>query len=199
MATTSAQNFASPYSASALCRIVGIACVAGFLFDILVLALPPALGSAEWRISFLQQVGDRSIVLLFGAALLTYGNLENRGWRKPISMVCLVLGTVFLLLCIAAIRDGLALNDLATKNIENQAAKIQSQIQTRKDKPEPDAKITPEQLQEASKLIDARAGTLKEGAKNSIFKTAIAVVGNLAVMGIAFISLGRYGMRSRKA
>jgi hypothetical protein len=30
-------------------------------------------------------------------------------------------------------------------------------------------------------------------------KTAIAIVGNLVVIGIALISLGRYGMRPRKS
>ena len=199
MATTSVQNVTPSYNPKALCRIVGIACLAGFVVDLLILAVPLAVGSPEWRTGFLQQVSDRSIILLFGAALTLYGNLETRAVRKRLGTVCLAIGVIYLLSCILVIRDGLTLNDLAVKNITTQAAQVQTQIQTAKDDPKTAPNITPEQLQRAAQTVDTRAVTLKQNAKTGILKTAIAIVGNLVVVGIALISLGRYGMRSRKS
>ncbi|MBW4582610.1 MAG: HpsJ family protein [Tildeniella nuda ZEHNDER 1965/U140] len=200
MATTSAPNNLAPsYSGRALCRIVGIACLAGFIIDVLILALPPSLGSAEWRIGFLQQVSDRSIILLFGAALTLYGSLEARALRKQLGTVCLAIGVAYLLSCVLVIRDGLTLNDLAVKNITTQATQVQTQIEKAKNDPKAAPNITPEQLQQAAQTVDTRAISLKQNAKTGILKTAIAIVGNLVVIGVALISLGRYGMRSRKS
>ena len=199
MATTSAQNFAPSYNAKPLCRIVGIACLAGFIVDLLVLALPPSLGNPEWRTGFLQQVSDRSIILLFGTALTLYGSLEVRTIRKQFGVACMVIGVLYLFCCVLVLRDGLALNDLAEKNIGNQAAQVQTQIQKAKDDPRAAPNVTPEQLQQASQTIDTRVISLKQSAKTGILKTAIAIVGNLTVIGIALISLGRYGMRPRKS
>ncbi|XHX80486.1 MAG: HpsJ family protein [Stenomitos frigidus ULC029] len=198
MAPTTAQTFVGSYNGKAICRIVGFACLAGFIVDLLILALPPTLNSAEWRVGFLQQMSNRSIILLFGAALLTYGSLEVRQFRKQLALASLVVGVVFLLSCVSVIRDSFTLHGMAVKNINSQAAQIQNQIETAKDKPDPAAKVTPEQLQQASKLVDNRVVSLKQGAQTSVFKTGTAIVGNLVVVGLALISLGRYGLHPRK-
>jgi hypothetical protein len=198
MATTSIQNSAPSFNPSPLCRIVGIACLTGFVVDLLILALPPALGNPEWRVGFLQQMSDRSIILLFGTALTLYGNLESRAWRKQLGMASLVLGVVFLLSCVLTIADSLKLNGMAEKNIANQAAQVQTQIQNAKNNPTAAPNVTPEQLQQATQLVNTKAVTLKQTAKTSILKSAIAIVGNLVVIGFALISLGRYSMRPRK-
>lgn len=199
MAPTSVQNFAPAYNPKPLCRIVGIACLAGFMVDLLILALPPALGNPEWRTGFLQQTSDRSIILLFGAALTIYGSLEARALRKQLGIACLSIGVIYLLSCVLVIRDGLTLNDLAAKNIATQAAQVQTQIQNAKNDPKASPNVTPEQLQQAAQTVDTRAVSLKQNAKTGILKTTIAIVGNLTVIGIALISLGRYGMRPRKS
>ncbi|MBW4693567.1 MAG: HpsJ family protein [Lyngbya sp. HA4199-MV5] len=197
MASLSTQSLAG-INAKPLCRVVGLACVAGFVVDLLILALPPTLNSAEWRVGFLQQMSDRSIVLLFGAALLIYSNLDYRTWRKQLAMLCLVLGIVFQLSCLLVIKDSLSLNDIATRNINVQASQVQSQIETAKTDPKAAPNITPDQLEKASQLVTTRAGSLKNSAKTSILKTAGAIVGNLVVVGLALIGLGRYGMRPSK-
>jgi len=198
MATTPVTNFGSSYNPKPLCRIVGIACLVGFVVDILILALPPALGNPEWRTGFLQQMSDRSIVLLFGSALTIYGSLELRALRKQLGVACLAIGVIYLLSCVLVIRDGLKLNDLAVKNITDQAAQVQTQIETAKNDPTAAPNVTSEQLQQASQLVDTRAVTLKQNAKTGIMKTSISIVGNLVVIGIALISLGRYSMRPSK-
>lgn len=199
MATTTAPNFVPFYNGKPLCRIVGIACLAGFVVDLLVLALPPSLGSPEWRTGFLQQVSDRSIILLFGTALTLFGTLEARALRKQLGVACMAIGVLYLFFCVLVIRDGLTLNDLAEKNIANQAAQVQTQIQKAKEDPKAAPNVTTEQLQQASQTVDTKVISLKQNAKTGILKTAIAIVGNLTVIGIALISLGRYGMRPRKS
>jgi len=181
------------------CRIVGIVCLIGFAINLIVLALPPNPMVLEWRVGFLQQVSDRSIILLFGAALTIHGSLETRALRKQLGTACLAIGVIYLLFCVLVIRDGLTLNDLAEKNIATQAAQVQTQIQNAKDNPKAAPNVTPDQLKQAAQMIDNKAVSLKQNAKTGILKTAIAIVGNLVVIGIALISLGRYGMRPSKS
>lgn len=198
MTSIPTQNFANAYSTKALCQIVGLACIAGFLIDLLVLTFPPAFGSLEWRLGFMQQMSDRSIILLFGLALMIYGILEHRHWRKRLALFCLVLGLLFQLSCILVIRDGITLQQQAMSTINNQAAQIQSKIQDSQSKPDITAKVTPEQLQQASRQVATQAANIKENAKTGIVKTGISSVGNLVVVGLALISLGRYGARPPK-
>lgn len=195
----SAQKIAPSFQPQPLCRIVGFACLAGFTADLLLSALPPSAGNPEWRMSFLQQMGDRSIILMFGAALIIYGSLENRRWRRQLGMACLSMGVAFLLSCVLTIADGLQLKQIAEKNISDQAAQVQTRIQTVKDNPEAAPNITSEQLQQATQLIDTRVVSLKQTARTNIMKTAIAIVANLVVTGVALISLGYYGMRPRRS
>ncbi|MCY7391002.1 MAG: hypothetical protein LH647_05710, partial [Leptolyngbyaceae cyanobacterium CAN_BIN12] len=61
-----------------LCQIVGLACLAGFMVDIFAITFPPNLGDLQWRIGFMQQISDRSIILLFGLALVMYGMVDFR-------------------------------------------------------------------------------------------------------------------------
>ena len=95
MAVNTVQNFTSPTVPKSLCRIVGLVCLAGFFIDILALAVPPNPMALEWRVNFLQQVGDRSIVLLFGSALMMYGMFENRRMLRQFSLVMLAVGVFF--------------------------------------------------------------------------------------------------------
>jgi len=195
MASISAPNFAHPYAAKSLCRIVGFTCLAGFLFDLLLLALPPNPGSLEWRVGFMQQVGDRSIILLFGAALTMFGSLDSRQWLKQLAMGCLVVGVVFHLSCILLLRDSLTLQQQTITNISNQAAQLQTQLQQTEN--ELTAEVSPEERQQVSQLLTTRAETLRQNARTGILKAGLSTVGNLIVIGLGLVSLGRYGMRQR--
>jgi predicted PurR-regulated permease PerM len=146
----------------------------------------------------MQQLSDRSIVLLFGTALLMYGSLELRALRKRLALASLIVGIVFLLSCVLVIRDSLTAHAIAVRNINLQAEQVQSQIQTAKENPNPTRNLTLEQLQQASDVLTQRVGNLKEGTKTNLLRTAIGIVGNLIVIGVALIGLGRYGMRPRR-
>lgn len=198
MASISTPNFASSYNSRPLCQIVGLTCIAGFLVDLLILAFPPSLGSTEWRIGFLQQVSDRSIILFFGLALFMYGLLENRDWRKRLALFCLSLGVIFLLSSVLVIRDGIDLQQKADTSITTRASQLQSQIENSKSNPDVTGKITPEQIKQASQQVASQAASLKQNAQSGILKTGAASVGNLAVVGFALIGLGRYGARPPK-
>jgi len=201
MATTSYSdsNLSNPYVPKSLCQIVGFACLAGFVVDILVLAVPPNPTSVEWRVSLLQQLSDRSIILLFGIALTLYGSLDNPRVKKPISLASLLLGVFFSLCCILVIHDGITLQREAINTINKQAAQVQTQIQQAQTNPPPNLKATPEQLQQASKQVKTQADTLTQTTRITAIKTTFVSVGNLLAVGVGLISLGRYGSRVRRS
>lgn len=199
MATTpsSNSNFVSSYAAKTICQIVGWVCLTGFAIDLLALALPPDPLSLEWRINFLQQLGDRSIILLFGTAFVLYGLIDARRWLRQFSLMCLIIGILFHLSCLLIIRDGLVLQRQTVENISSQASQIQSQIQQSQSGELPED-VTPEQLQQFSELVSTQAETLKQNTRTGITKVGLASAGNLVVVGLGLISLGRYGMRLRR-
>ena len=69
--------------------------------------------------NLLQQMGDRSIVLLIGIGLLIYSAWENQNLRKPLGLLALGLGTLFLLICLLVVRDSFSLRSQAIDNIGN--------------------------------------------------------------------------------
>jgi predicted PurR-regulated permease PerM len=186
------------YGAKGICQIVGLVCLTGFVIDMLVLALPPQLGNVQWRLGLAQQMSDRSIILLLGSALLIFGNFDNRRWLKRFSTGCLAVGLAFFLACIVVIADGVTLQQQAVSNISTQASQLQTQIQGAQSDPSAAGEnITREDLARASQLLTTQANTLKQNAKQTVFKTGVSSIGNLIVVGLGLVSLGRYGMRSR--
>jgi len=201
MATTSYSdsNLSNPYIPKSLCQIVGFACLAGFIVDLLVLAVPPNPMSVEWRVSVFQQMSDRSVILLFGIALTLYGSLDNLRVKQPISLASLLLGVFFSLCCVLVIHDGITLQQDAINTINKQATQVQTQIQQAQTNPPPNLKATPEQLQQASKQVKTQADTLTQTTRITAIKTTFASVGNLLAVGVGLISLGRYGSRVRRS
>jgi hypothetical protein len=189
------QKFVGSYTPKGLCQVVGFVCLAGFMVDILVGAFPPAFGALEWRVGFVQQMGDRSIILLFGLALMLYSSLENRMWRKYLVTTCLALGVGYILLCVLTIRDAVTLNSQAEQQIAAKASQIQSQIQDVQANPKPNLKVTPEQIEQAGKLLKQQTASLKDNARTGVLKTGASSVGNLVVIGLGLIGLGQYGAR----
>lgn len=192
---SSPNNYTGSYSPKGLCQIVGLACLAGFLVDTFVLSFPPNLGNLQWRVAFTQQISDRSIILLFGLALLMFGIVELRQWRRRLALFCLTLGVIFNLSSILVIRDGIELQQQALTTITNQATQAQAQIQQAQSNPGTVPNVTPEQLKQLSQVVGNQVSALKENAKATTLKTGISSVGNLVVVGLALIGLGQYGAR----
>lgn len=180
-----------------LCIIVGLACLISFLIDIAILALPPDPFNIQWRINVLRQVGDRSIVLLFGSALTMYGFLSSRSIRKKLALICLAVGVMFSVSGILMAHDSLRFQDITLVNISNQENQVRNQIKAAQDNPQdvaPD--LTPEILEQATQQLSQRAENAKKTAKNSIIKTGAGSIGNLIVTGFALIAIGRFGNRT---
>ncbi len=179
--------------AKKLCRIVGSACLIAFAVDFLVILLPPNFGTATWRLGTLQQIGDRSIVVLFGLSLLLYG-AERRKVLRSLTLACFAIGTTFLLSCVVVAQDSLALQRQANDQISAQAAQVNSRIQAIQNDPNAAAKVSPDRLEQASKRVNSQVESAKQNASSSILKSGFLSVGNLAVVGITLMVLGRYGL-----
>lgn len=193
--SASAPNQANSYGVKSICSIVGLVCIVGFFFDILVVGLPPQL-SVEWRIGFIQEFANRSIILLFGLALYIFGSTgKSRGRLKLLSQLSMGIGVLFFLLCIVSVVDSIRLNQRALANISTQEAELQTQIQDAKANPEglPE-NIDLAGLEQVSQQLTERANTLKSNAKRTAIKTGISNVGNLFVVGAGLLGLGRCGM-----
>ncbi|MEM6450332.1 MAG: hypothetical protein AAF703_08470 [Cyanobacteria bacterium P01_D01_bin.105] len=184
-----------------ICLIVGLACMAGFIVNMLVATAPPALFDIGWRINFLQQAGERSIVFLFGAALflysqIAYSQIANRRIAKSFSLICLGVGVALMLSCVVVVRDSLVLQDVSVERISRQAAQIQSQMEERQNSSDLPEGVTIEQLQQASAQIITEAERLTSNARTDIARTGLASMGNLFIVGLALVGLGRCGLSS---
>jgi len=199
ISTPTSNNTAIAYSARGIAQIVGLACLAGFLIDMLVLLLPPEIRSVEWRAGVMQQFSDRSIILLIGAALTLFGSLDNRRWLKNLSLLCLFTGVLCFFLSLLVIADSITLQQKAVSTIGTQSAQVQSQIDKAQENPSAlGANVTPENLQRAEGQLKAQAKALTSNAKQSVLKLGVSSVGNLLVVGLGLVSLGRYGARLRQ-
>ena len=193
--SASTANSANPSNAKGICQIVGYVCLAGFIIDMLILTLPPNLGSIEWRVGLVQQFADRSIIFLFGIALVIFGSLANRSRLRLFSRIGMITGVIFFLLCLVAVADGIRFQQRAIDNINAQASQLQTQIQDAQSNPSAArANVTPEDLKRASELLTQRADLLRQNAKSTVIKTGASSVGNLIVVGLGLVGLGRYGM-----
>lgn len=200
MASISTRNpVSSPATAvgQRLWLIVGLACLAGYAIDVLVFAVPPAIGSAAWRLGLLQHLSDRSIVLLLGFAALLYAG-GTRRFLRQISLVSLIVGTLLVISCGLVAIDALALQQQAQQRISSQASQLNQRLETAQTDPKLKTQVTPEQLEQASNQVNNRAKSAQQTASASILKTGILIAGNLLISGLALMGLGNLGSASAR-
>lgn len=190
---------ALPDKAAAIAQVIGIACIAGFIIDIAVLALPLDLRNLDWRLGMFQQIGDRSIILLFGTALLILANLSVSQLRKAIAFIALSIGVFFLLTAILAVRDGVSANKVTLENINRQASSLQAQLEEAQQQTNLAPELATERMQQAEQQLQRQSEALQQQAKISVLKGSISSVGNLLVSGIGLVFLGRLGARSGRS
>ncbi|MGF1536591.1 MAG: hypothetical protein ACFB4J_08940 [Elainellaceae cyanobacterium] len=188
MSTASTPAPTGASSSAVICRIVGLTCIAGFISDTITLALPVG-PTVDWRVNFLQQVGDRSIIFLFGVALVLYGVWASRELRKSLSYAVLGIGVLFLLCCILVVRDSIVLKSEAMQRIELQATELQTRVEAQE-------QIDP---RVAVRRIDAEAAALKQNARSTLTKAGIRSTGNFVIVGVGLVSLGRLGINSQRS
>ena len=126
------------YSAKNIAKIVGLVCAVGFFFDMLILILPPQLGSVTWRIGMEQEFANRSVIFLFGMGLLIasgVGIAKGKGRLLITSRISLVAGVAFFLISLLAIADAIQLQNQALGNIDTRENQIQEQIRNAEENP----------------------------------------------------------------
>lgn len=178
-----------------ICLVVGLSCIAGFIFDTLILGLPVDPFNLTWRIGFLQQAGDRSIIFLFGSALVIYSQIGNRRISRPLSLICLGTGVALMLSCIVVIRDSLVLQDVTVSRISNQAEQLQLRIEESQESPGdlPEG-ISLDQLEQAAQQVTSEADRLKQTSRMGITKSGLSSMSNLIIVGLGLVGLGRVGL-----
>jgi hypothetical protein len=182
-------------SGSAPFRIIGVACTAAFFIDMLIIGVGPNMGTLEWRVQFLQSLGDRSIVFLLGTGFLMMGLTEMRSLRKTLSTACLGLGMGFILMTLLSIWDASTLQKQATTNLTAQTSQLEQQIQKTKDQEVQGNKITADQVQQALDRLSNESASAQKNTTTQVIKTGASSAGNLMVVGMGMIALGRYGTR----
>ena len=190
------------YSAKNIAKIVGLVCAIGFLFDMLILVLPPQLGNVTWRIGMEQEFANRSIIFLFGMALLVFsgvGIAKGKGRLLITSRISLVAGVAFFLISLLAIADAIQLQNQALGNIDDRESQIQQQLRDAEENPESLREgVNVEDLQRISEELTRQAEERRNSARRAAVKTAVSNVGNLLLVGAGLIGLGRSGSRLSK-
>lgn len=194
-ASTPAGKIDSSYGTKNICRIIGLVCIIGFFFDMLVLGLPPQR-NIEWRIGFVQELANRSIILLFGLGLFIFGSAGRSKSRiKFVSQLSMALGVVFFLLCLLSVVDSTRLSKQSSTAIADQESQLQSQIQEARSNPaELPENIDLAALDQVSAQLTQQADQLRNNAQRTVLKTGISNIGNLLIVGAGLVGLGRTGM-----
>lgn len=184
------------YSFKNAARIIGLVCIIGFFFDMLVLGLPPQ-GSIEWRIGFVQELANRSIILLFGLGLFIFGSSgRSRSRLRTVSKLSMGIGVLFFLLCLLSVVDSVRLSKQSATAISSQESQLQTQIEAARSNPqELPENVDLAALEQVSQQLTQQANTLRSNAKRTVFKTGISNIGNLLIVGTGLLGLGRSGMR----
>lgn len=181
-----------------LTLLTGIICVVGFGLDMLAISLSPALSSIEWRMGFMQQLGERCIILLFGGALLCY-SLQTMPIRlKPIALMCCGLGLCISLSSVFYLQDSFRFRSLAIENLATQRQTLEQQIQQFTPEPASEFTVGPAQKEEAIELLREKTQTLSLRAKTSIQKTVTRTFCSLLLVGAGLIILGQMTLRSKR-
>ncbi|MEM9776486.1 MAG: HpsJ family protein [Chloroflexota bacterium] len=191
------QKLPDTYGAKPLFLIIGVTCLASFVLDALALGLPPSPYSIEWRTTFLEKIGDRSILLLLGAALTMYGIMGNRKLVVKLAAACVIAGIFFHASCLVIIKDSLSLKEQALSNISNQATQLQTQLQESRTSTENAPTLTAQEIAQASQQIDNQAKSLQQRAQVDATKLSIVNAGNFVITGLGLIFLGRFGFTRR--
>lgn len=183
------------YGVKDVCRIVGLVCIVGFVFDMVILGLPPQ-SNIEWRIGVVQELADRSILLLFGLALFMFGSMgTHKRHLRLAAKLAMSIGIVFFLLCPLSIADSLRLSHQSANTINAQESQLQTEIKAAQANPEKLAEnIDLAALKNVSQQLTQQANSLRTSARRTVFKTGISNIGNLLIVGVGLLGLGRCGM-----
>ncbi|WOD37911.1 hypothetical protein [Nodosilinea sp. E11] len=181
-----------------LTLIASLICIVGFSLDMLSISLGLALDSIEWRMGFVQQLGERCIILLFGAALLCHSLQTTPARLKQIGWLCCVLGLWISLSSLFYLQDSFRFKSLALENLVNQQQNLTQEIQQFSPQPTEalGAIMDPVRKEQAVKLLEERTQELSAIAKIRIRKTVARTFFSLLLTGMGLGALGQVSARS---
>lgn len=187
-------------TAHTLALLTSLICMAGFALDMLALSLGPNLSSSEWRMGFMQQLGTRCIVLLFGTSLLCY-SLQTRPLSlRRIAWVCCGLGLCLSLSSLFYLQDSLRFQSLAIENLTTQRQSLEQQIQqfTPQTPTPSELAVDPARRDQAIELLRQRTQTLSLRARVRIQKTIARTFCSLLLVGVGLVTLGQITLKSTR-
>lgn len=175
-----------------LAFITGLICIVGFGLDTIAISLGPKISSIEWRMGYMQQLGEYSIILLFGLALLGFSLQTNPKRLKGIAWFCCGAGLCFSLSSFLYLQDSLQFSSLAIENLSIQQQKLEQKIQQFIPQPGsfPESVVDPAKKEQALELLQERTVSLQSNAKIRIQKTMVRTFSSLSPVGSGLVSLG---------
>lgn len=180
--------------------ITSLICIVGFSLDMVALSLRPTLSSIEWRMGYMQQLGERGIIFLFGVTLLCCCLQPIPVARKQLSWFCCGLGLCISLSGFFYLQDSFRFKSLAIENLNTQRQTLEQQIQQLT--PPPTAPVAPAVIsarkEEALKLLQERTQTLESRANIRIQKTMTRTFCSLILVGTGLFTLGQVTLRSKR-
>ena len=183
-----------------LALITSIICIVGFGLDMAALSLRPTISSIEWRMGFMQQLGERCIILLFGGTLLCYGLQTMSTGLKRIACVVCGLGVLPSLSGFFYLHDSVRFRALAIENLTTQRQNFEQQIQqfSPESTTSPELVVDSAQKEKALKLLRERTQTLKSRTSVRIQKTVTRTFCSLLLTGIGLVTLGQMILRPKR-
>jgi hypothetical protein len=181
------------YKVKDACLVIGITSLAIFALNILALALTSNFSSVQWRVNFLEQVGNRSIALLFGFGLVLYGFSDKPKLCKRLAYLCLMAGLFFQMGCILMINDTIVLREEASQNIAQQSQQVKNQLEE-----EQGDIANSVEIEQAVQQIGIREKELQERAQSDITRAGVVSLGNIFIPGIGLMALGWLGLKGNR-
>lgn len=178
-----------------LALIVGVICLLGFIVDILVIGLPPNPLAPQWRLNFLQQVAERSLLLFIGSTLLLFSLLDaSLKVLQKLSASYLIIGILVGLSSLIVIKDNFVLKSQALSNINIQATELRTQIVKGQENSALNEQIDADAFTAALLSVDSQADVLRKNIQTGAMKTLISSAGNLFLVGVGLVGVGRLGL-----
>lgn len=178
-----------------LALIVSLVCLFGLSLDLLAISLNPIPSSIEWRMGYMQQVGERCIILLFAMGLLGYSCQARPMGLKRIAWLCLGLGLCMSLSSVFYLRDSFQFRSLAIANLSSQTQNLEQRIQTFTP-PTSSMAVDPAKKERAIELLGDSAQSLESRAKIGIQKTVSRTFFSFFLVGLGLMRIGQIALSS---
>lgn len=184
-----------------LALLTGIICIIGFSLDIFAISLGANFSSIEWRMGFVQQLGERCIIFLFGASLLCYTlQVSTIRQKHRIAQIYCILGLCICLGCFFYWQDSFRFRNLATGNLDTQSQSLEKQIQELSPQSMAHSSLAARQEHKeyAIEILQKNTEKLAQRATTGLYKTVIRTSVSLLIVGFGLVVMGLITLQSKQ-